>query len=49
MQQAEAVVAKVDELRLAAAEIGNVVKLINTIAGQTNLLARTPPSKRAPA
>jgi methyl-accepting chemotaxis protein len=39
MQQAEAVVAKVDELRLAAAEIGNVVKLINTIAGQTNLLA----------
>jgi methyl-accepting chemotaxis protein len=39
MQQAEAVVAKVDELRRAAAEIGNVVKLINTIAGQTNLLA----------
>jgi methyl-accepting chemotaxis protein len=39
MQQAEAVVAKVDELRLAAAQIGNVVKLINTIAGQTNLLA----------
>jgi methyl-accepting chemotaxis protein len=39
MQQAEAVVAKVEELRHAAAEIGNVVKLINTIAGQTNLLA----------
>jgi methyl-accepting chemotaxis protein len=39
MQQAEAVVAKVDELRRAAEEIGNVVKLINTIAGQTNLLA----------
>jgi uncharacterized phage infection (PIP) family protein YhgE len=39
MRQAEAVVGKVDELRIAAAEIGNVVKLINTIAGQTNLLA----------
>jgi methyl-accepting chemotaxis protein len=39
MQQAEAVVARVDELRKAAAEIGNVVKLINSIAGQTNLLA----------
>jgi methyl-accepting chemotaxis protein len=39
MQQAEAVVAKVEELRHAASEIGNVVKLINTIAGQTNLLA----------
>jgi methyl-accepting chemotaxis protein len=39
MQQADAVVSKVEELRLAAAEIGNVVKLINTIAGQTNLLA----------
>jgi methyl-accepting chemotaxis protein len=39
MQQAEAVVVKVEELRHAAAEIGNVVKLINTIAGQTNLLA----------
>jgi methyl-accepting chemotaxis protein len=39
MQQAEAVVAKVDELRKAAGEIGNVVKLINSIAGQTNLLA----------
>ena len=38
MQQAEAVVAKVDELRQAAEEIGNVVKLINSIAGQTNLL-----------
>jgi methyl-accepting chemotaxis protein len=39
MQQAEAVVAKVDELRQAAEQIGNVVKLINSIAGQTNLLA----------
>jgi methyl-accepting chemotaxis protein len=39
MQQAEAVVAKVEELRHASTEIGNVVKLINTIAGQTNLLA----------
>jgi methyl-accepting chemotaxis protein len=39
MQQAEAVVGKVDELRLAAEQIGNVVKLINSIAGQTNLLA----------
>jgi len=39
MQQAEAVVGKVDELRVAAAQIGNVVKLINSIAGQTNLLA----------
>ena len=39
MQQAEAVVARVDELREAAGEIGNVVKLINSIAGQTNLLA----------
>ena len=39
MQQSEAVVTKVEELRHAAAEIGNVVKLINTIAGQTNLLA----------
>jgi methyl-accepting chemotaxis protein len=39
MQQAEAVVAKVNELRQAADQIGNVVKLINTIASQTNLLA----------
>jgi methyl-accepting chemotaxis protein len=39
MQQAEAVVTKVDELRKAAGEIGNVVELINSIAGQTNLLA----------
>jgi methyl-accepting chemotaxis protein len=39
MQQADAVVVKVEELRSAAAEIGSVVKLINTIAGQTNLLA----------
>jgi len=39
MQQAEAVVTKVDQLRKAAAEIGDVVELINSIAGQTNLLA----------
>ena len=39
MRQAEAVVAKVEELRHASAEIGSVVNLINTIAGQTNLLA----------
>jgi uncharacterized protein YoxC len=32
-------VAEVGELRHAAEQIGNVVKLINTIAGQTNLLA----------
>ncbi len=39
MQQAGDIVGKVDELRLAADQIGNVVKLIDNIAGQTNLLA----------
>ena len=39
MQQADDVVAKVEELRHAAEQIGAVVKLINSIAGQTNLLA----------
>jgi methyl-accepting chemotaxis protein len=39
MQQAGGVVTKVDELRHAADQIGNVVKLINSIAGQTNMLA----------
>jgi methyl-accepting chemotaxis protein len=39
MQQAADVVARVDELRQAAEQIGSVVKLINSIAAQTNLLA----------
>jgi ABC-type transporter Mla subunit MlaD len=39
MQQAGHVAVKVDELRHAAEQIGDVVKLINAIAGQTNLLA----------
>jgi methyl-accepting chemotaxis protein len=39
MQQAAAVVTKVEELREAASAIGSVVELINSIAGQTNLLA----------
>jgi methyl-accepting chemotaxis protein len=40
MQQAEDVVGKVDELRQAAEQIGNVVKLINSIAGQTTAGAK---------
>ncbi len=39
MQQADNVVVKVSELRDAAQQIGAVVELINSIAGQTNLLA----------
>jgi methyl-accepting chemotaxis protein len=39
MQQAAAVVLKMEELARAAELIGSVVKLINNIASQTNLLA----------
>ncbi|MFT4116291.1 methyl-accepting chemotaxis protein [Bradyrhizobium sp.] len=39
VSQAEATTARVSELSRAAARIGDVVELINAIAGQTNLLA----------